>query len=68
MHDFPALDRTALSVVSLHEESGDVAYWLSQPPEERWRALELMRQLLYGYSDPPPRLQRVLTVVDREER
>ncbi|MCA9056236.1 MAG: hypothetical protein KDA75_20545 [Planctomycetaceae bacterium] len=66
-HDL-RLDRSALSVVELGQADHDLEYWLRQSPEERWRGIELMRQLLYGYSNPPPRLQRILEIVDRPPR
>ena len=60
------LDRTAFSVSSLSAPSDEKAYWLSRTPEERLEALELMRQVLYGYDPTTTRLQRVLTVIQRE--
>jgi hypothetical protein len=59
------MDRTALSVGALHEESDEKAFWLSKTPAERLAALELMRQIIYGYEyATAPRLQRVLTVAE----
>jgi hypothetical protein len=37
-------------------------YWHSRTPEERLRALELMRQRAYGYDPATARLQRVLEI------
>ncbi|HKQ73327.1 MAG TPA: hypothetical protein VJ810_06340 [Blastocatellia bacterium] len=60
------MDRSALSVGDLHGESDEKAYWLSKSPEERLAALELMRQIVYGYEHATAsRLQRVFTVVER---
>ena len=58
MSDVPSihLGKTAFSVVSLHEESGDKAYWLSRTPAERLEAAELMRQVNYGYDPTTARL------------
>lgn len=56
------MDKTAFSVVSLHDKSNDKAFWLSKTPEERWEATELMRQINYGYDPTTERLQRVLEV------
>lgn len=61
------LDRTAFSAVDLSEADDELNYWLSQPPQERWRGIELSRQILYGYSDSSIRLQRVLEVVELKE-
>jgi hypothetical protein len=61
------VDRSALSVVGLHENAGDVEYWLAQPVAKRFEALELLRQMAHAY-DPAARLPRVLTIVERQER
>jgi hypothetical protein len=60
--DEAKLDRTHFSVAQLGE-SDEKAYWLSKSPAERLEALELMRQMVYGYDPARTRLQRVLTVV-----
>jgi hypothetical protein len=60
------VDRTAFSVVSLYDDPGDKAYWLSKTPEERLEAQEYMRQMAYGYDPATARLQRVLTVTQLE--
>lgn len=62
------VDRSALSVSGLHEGSDEKDYWLSKTPEERLQALELMRQILYGYDPSTARLQRVLTVTQLSSR
>jgi hypothetical protein len=64
MADF-RLDKSVISVVPLSQADDELEYWLSKTPEERWQAVEFIRRTLYGYSDPPPRLQRVLEVVER---
>ena len=56
------LDRSALAIAALSDESDEKAYWLSKTPAERLEALELMRQILYGYDPSSTRLQRVLEV------
>ena len=56
------VDRTALSVGSLRDESDEKAYWMSRTPHERLEAMELMRQINYGYDPATDRLQRVLEV------
>jgi hypothetical protein len=61
------VDRAALSVVGLHDNAGEVEYWLAQPVAKRFEALELLRQMAHPY-DPAARLPRVLTIVEREER
>jgi hypothetical protein len=56
------LQRTALSVASLDDPSDEKSYWLSKTPYERLEAVEIMRQILYGYDPTTIRLQRVLEV------
>ena len=54
------------SVLSSFEEAAEVdkAYWHSKTPQERMAALELMRQINYGYDPTTERLQRVLEVAE----
>jgi hypothetical protein len=54
------IDKTVVSVKSLFDESDDRAYWMSKTPDERIEAIELMRQINYGYNPITARLQRVL--------
>jgi len=56
------LDKTAFTVASLTDETDEKEYWLSKTPQERLRALEIMRQIIYGYDPSTLRLQRVLTI------
>ena len=58
------MDKTAFSVTTLFEKSGDKEYWLSKTPQERLVALELMRQLNYGYDPTTARLQRILEIAE----
>jgi hypothetical protein len=56
------LDKSALTVTSLSDESEEKEYWSHKSAEERWQAIESMRQIVYGYDPFTSRLQRVLTV------
>ena len=56
------IDKGALSVISLSEESDDKEYWHAKTPQERLEAVELMRQINYGYDPTTIRLQRVLEI------
>ena len=56
------IDKDALSVILLSEESDDKEYWHAKTPQERLEAVELMRQINYGYDPTTIRLQRVLEV------
>lgn len=62
----PRLDRNAFSVIGLQEQDEDERkYWRSKTPHERLEAIEMTRQMLYGYDPAATRLQRVLEVVER---
>ncbi len=60
------MDKEKFSVLSSFEEAdaADKAYWHSKTPQERLEALELMRQINYGYDPTTERLQRVLEVAE----
>ncbi|MYC77401.1 hypothetical protein F4X10_16685 [Candidatus Poribacteria bacterium] len=68
MHAIDAfkMDKEKFSVLSSFEEAdaADKAYWHSKTPQERLEALELMRQINYGYNPTTERLQRVLEIVE----
>lgn len=57
------MDKSALSVASISEETDDKEYWHAKTPQERLEAVELMRQINYGYDPATTRLQRVLEIV-----
>jgi hypothetical protein len=63
--DFPKVPRDAFTVTSAFEQSDEKSYWLSRTPYERLEAVELMRQIIYGYDPSAIRLQRVLEVTQR---
>lgn len=60
------MDRTAFSVASLADESDEREYWRGKSPRERLEAVELLRQMNYGYDPATARLQRVLEVAELE--
>ncbi len=60
------VDKSVFSVTTLENADDEVAYWLTKTPEERLRAMELIRQTVYGYTEPAPRLQRVLEIAQLE--
>ncbi len=63
--DFPKVRRDVFKVASLFEPSDDKEYWLSKTPQERLEAVELMRQIIYGYDPTTTRLQRVFEISQR---
>ena len=56
-------DKTQLSVVTTETPSDAKEYWRTKSIQERLAALELTRQIFYGYDPATARLQRVLEVV-----
>jgi len=63
--DFPKVQRDAFTAASVFEQSDEKSYWLSRTPYERLEAVELMRQIIYGYDPSAIRLQRVFEVTQR---
>jgi len=63
--DTVRMDKRTFSVTSLFDESDEKKYWRSKTPHERLEAVELMRQINYGYDPTTTRLQRVLEVAQR---
>jgi hypothetical protein len=55
---FPKVQRNAFTVSSLFDQSDEKAYWLSRTPYERLEAVELMRQIIYGYNPSATRLDK----------
>ena len=65
-NNFPRLDKTVFSVVTLEEADDDeVKFWLSKTPYERLEALETLRQIFYGYNTTTTRLQRLFEIAER---
>ena len=61
--DETRLNRQAFSVVSFAEaEQADQEYWRSRTPDERLEALELSRQIAYGYDPTARGLSRFFEV------
>ncbi len=60
------IDKTRFSIASLSEESDEAAYWQTQTPQARLEALELMRQVMYGYDPSTTRLERLFEITQLE--
>ena len=60
--DFMRIDKGAFSVGSLGDEADEKRYWLSMTPDDRLAAIEIMRQIVYGYDPSTTRLQIVLGI------
>ena len=57
------MDKNVVVLQAQEEGSDKKAYWASRTPEERLQALEMMRQIAYGYDPTTTRLQRILEVI-----
>ena len=62
------IDRSAMEVTTVTARHSDRQYWMSRTPAERFEALELLRQLAYGYDPATARLQRVFEVTELKIR
>jgi hypothetical protein len=62
----PRMDKTKFSVGRMDDGDGELEYWITKTPEERFEALEFMRRVMYGYTSDAARLRRVLEVATRE--
>jgi hypothetical protein len=59
------VDRRAFSVVGLNEADRlDEQYWESRTSDERFEALELSRQIAYGYDPTTRGLSRFFEVAE----
>jgi hypothetical protein len=62
------IDKTAFTIASLFAPADEKAYWLSKTPYERLAAVELMRQIIYGYNPATTRLQRIFEVINFSQK
>ena len=60
------MDKSVFAVADLCDESDEAAYWQTQTPEARLQALELMRQVMYGYDPSTTRLERLFETAPLE--
>lgn len=61
------LDRSKIQVMTvdeMHADTSDVKFWRGKSVDERLEAMELLRQINYGYDASTARLQRVLEIAD----
>ena len=66
VRDRRKVERAAFDVVPLDRQDDDLAYWLTRSVEERLEAIEVQRQVIYGYDPATDRLRRVLEVAPLE--
>ena len=60
--DTKKMDKSVFEIKKLEEQGDDREYWATKTYEERWEALEFMRQVVYGYDPSTERIQRVFTI------
>jgi len=63
--DTARVNRKVFSVASFADaEKEDLEYWRSRTPDERLEALELSRQIAYGYDPTTRGLSRFFEVIE----
>ena len=60
--------KRTFTVVTGFDQSDEKEFWRYKSPLERLEAIELMRQILYGYDPTSERLQKIFTVAERPSR
>ena len=56
-----------LRITPLHEQKNDFEFWKTKTPEERFAALEFLREQYFKMSpDIPLQLQRICRIVERK--
>jgi outer membrane lipoprotein-sorting protein len=58
------LNRSVLSITNLTDMNDEKVYWLQTTPKERLLALEMMRQINYGYDATTIRFQRIFEIAE----
>lgn len=64
--DFPKVNRSCFKISRLADKSDELAFWQSKTPLERLDAIEIMRQIIYGYNPSTTRLQRILEITQQK--
>ncbi len=59
------INRNIINITAI-DESDEKEYWVAQTSEKRLEAIEMMRQVAYGYDENSSRLQRVLEIAERK--
>ncbi len=58
------LDKKTFEIRDLKDVKSDLNYWLSKTPEERISAIEILREINYGYNPATDRLQRFFEIAE----
>jgi hypothetical protein len=62
------MDTAAISIGSFSDEPDDLAYWLSQPAEDRLAGIEFLRQQFYSYGKARSELRRFFEIAELPRR
>jgi hypothetical protein len=55
-----------MTLEEAEEDYSHIDYWLSRPVSERLEALELLRQIVYGYDPDTARLSGPVQIIEPE--
>ncbi|PHV63700.1 hypothetical protein [Cyanobacterium aponinum] len=58
------IDKSVINITSLTDETDEKTYWLKKKPEDRLKALEMMRVINYGEDATTARLQRFFEIAE----
>lgn len=61
------INRKAILITSLMDDSDEKSYWPAKTPQERLAQIEILRRINYG-NKSAARLQRVFEITERERR
>ncbi len=64
MDQLPSLDKKKIEVSSLNDVEDEKRYWLAKNPDERIKAIEINRRMVYGQDRTTSRLQRFLEIAE----
>lgn len=64
---FFRMDKTKLAFGALGDDVAEREYWSGRSVEERFAAVEHLRQMYYGYHGATARLQRTIRVLELGE-
>ena len=58
------LDKTAFSTGDMSDIEEEKQFWFSKTPKERINAVEIMRQIIYGYDPSTTKFQRFFEIAE----
>jgi hypothetical protein len=67
-NELPRINKNALIITDLHDDSEERQYWLSQTIADRLNAIEYNRRMVYGSHRTSSRLQRVFEIAELPRR